>query len=85
MPELVDLFTTIRQTIHDSTMKPTRITQCTERWPDFKTYIVKVDHGDGSRGNNYLATVENGVAQVQEIAFLTPKFVWTIHMEEKEE
>lgn len=84
MHELVDLFTIIRDSIRDTTMKPTRITQCTERWPDFKTYIVKVDHGDSSGVSNYLVTVENGQAEVQEMAFITPKFVWTLHMEEKE-
>ena len=85
MHNLVELTATITDAITQQTGKSTHLRACTERYPDYRTYIVLADHGENSHGTRYLVTEENGVCTVQEIAFLTPKLVWSLSMKEKEE
>lgn len=84
MHNLVELTATITEAITQHTGKPVHLKACTERYPDFRTYVVLVDHGENSHGTRYLVTEENGVCTVQEIAFLTPKLTWGVTVQEKE-
>jgi hypothetical protein len=84
MHNLVELSTAIIDALVEHTGKPVHLRACIERYPDFRTYIVLADHGENSHGTRYLVTEENGTCTVQEIAFLTPKLVWSLSMQEKE-
>lgn len=85
MHNIVELAFTIHDAIVEQTGKSTNLKACIERYPDFRTYIVLADHGENDHGTRYLVIEENGVCTVHEIAFLTPKLVWEVGVQERVE